>query len=282
MKTVEVIVFLYNGKDYIPKIEKEFQSQVTGFKKALKFIVTDTDDGSEEELQRIGADYSVVSRKDFSHSLTREKAIFESDSDAVLLLTQDCRLINDDVIEKLTSCLNGEVKYAYLRQVNSNKTIERYSRMINYPKKSLIKDKSMIENLGINTFFASDACAVIDVAYFKEVNGFDNKNLSTNEDMYYARKVILAGKKVEYCADTFVDHTHSFTLKQTKERYYLFGKFFAECPEFQQYHETDSGLKLAFRILGMILKEFNIKALFMFIPNMLARFIGKREGQKNQ
>lgn len=281
MESIEVIVLLYNGKKHIPEIEKEFHNQKTDLKKSLHYIVTATGDGTEEELTKLKANFSVVKKEDFSHSLTREKAILESKADAVVLLTQDCRLVCDDALDKLARCLNEDVKYAYLRQVNSNKTLERYSRMINYPKTSLIKDQTMIPTLGLNTFFASDACAIVDRAYFQKVNGFDHLDLPTNEDMYYARKVILAGKKVEYCADTYVDHTHKFTLKQTKQRYYLFGQFFGLCPEFNQYHATDSGLKLAFRILGLILKEFNIKALFMFVPNMLARFFGKRKGQKS-
>lgn len=282
MKTVDVLVFLYNGSSYINSIFAEFENQKTDYVKSLKFIVTNTGDNTIDELKKRKAVFSVVEKKDFSHSLTREKAIMESNADAVILLTQDCRLVNDDVIDKLVKCLNDEVKYAYLRQVNTNRTLERYSRMINYPKNSLIRDKSCIEKMGINAFFASDACAIVDVAYFKSVNGFDHKNLPTNEDMYYARKVILAGKKVEYCADTFVNHTHHFTLKQTKERYYLFGQFFSVCPEFKEYHSTDSGLRLAFKMLGLILKDFNIPALFMFIPNMMARYIGKKKGEKSK
>jgi rhamnosyltransferase len=280
--TVDVFVFLYNGKDYIDKIEADLKSQVVSFPISLTYILTDTKDGSQEKLDAIHAKYQVIKKEEFSHSLTREKVLFGSQAEIAVVLTQDCRLVNPDCLEKLVCCIHDDIRYAYLRQVNSNHTIERYTRRINYPKKTIIKDKSSIPSLGINTFFASDACAAFDVSYFKKVNGFDNKDLPTNEDMYYAYKVIMADQKVEYCADSYVDHSHKFKLKQIRERYRLFGMFFKENPQFDQYHATGGALRLAFKTIGMILLEFNIPALFMFLPNMMARYLGKKDGEKSK
>lgn len=281
-QNIEVVIPLYNGAKYIPSILKEFANQQTDFSCKLHLIVTNTGDHSEELLKQAKVDYEIIDRKAFSHSLTREKAVLQSKADAVIFLTQDCRLVNNDVFQTLVACLNGDVKFAYLRQVNTNKTIERYSRRINYPEHSIIKDKSSIESMGINAFFSSDACSIVDADYFKEVNGYDGRDLPTSEDMYYAHKVIMNGKKVEYCADTFVDHTHKFTLHQIYQRYYLVGEFFAQCPEFKKYHATNSGLRLAFKIFGMALKEFNLSAIFMFVPNMLARYFGKKNGERKK
>jgi hypothetical protein len=44
--TVDVFVFLYNGKDYIDKIEADLKSQVVSFPISLTYILTDTKDGS--------------------------------------------------------------------------------------------------------------------------------------------------------------------------------------------------------------------------------------------
>lgn len=278
--TIDVFVFLYNGLKYIDKIREEIDSQICSKKIILTYYVTDTNDGSIEKLSNSNENFVVVKREDFSHSLTRKQALMSSNSDVAVLITQDCRLVNSDVIEVLSKCIDDEIKFAYIRQVNTNKTIERYTRRINYPEQSIIKDKSLIDKMGINTFFASDACAAYDVNYFKEVGGY-GKDLPTNEDMYYAHKVIMNGYKVKYCADTFVNHTHKFTLKQIEERYYLIGVFFKENPEFKKYHATNSGLKLALKTFGMMLIEFNFYALFTFIPNMLARYKGKKEGEKD-
>jgi len=275
--TIDVYVFLYNGLKYIEQIRKEIDSQICSKKILLTYVVTETNDGSIEKLKEMNENFISVKKEEFSHSLTRQKALMSSTSDVAMVITQDCRLVNTDVVEKLTNCINDEIKLAYIRQVNKNFTVERYTRRINYPKKSMVKDISCLEKMGINTFFASDACSAYDVNYFKKIGGY-GKDLPTNEDMYYAHKVITNGKKVKYCADTFVNHTHKFTLKQIKQRYFLIGKFFKENPEFKEYHATNSGLKLAFKTFGMMLLEFNFYAMAMFIPNMLARYKGKKEG----
>lgn len=61
---------------------------------------------------------------------------------------------------------------------------------------------------------------------FEELNGYDGKNLPTNEDMYIAYKLITKGYKIKYCADSEVIHSHTFTLKQLYKRYYDTGLFF--------------------------------------------------------
>ncbi len=281
MKKIEAIVFLHNGKQYIEKCLNEFQSQKTpNHEKKLRFILTDTQDGSKEMLEKNKACFDIVSEQEFNHALTREKAILSSDADIIILLTQDARMTKDDCLEKLADCLDDDIKYAYLRQVNTNWSIERYTRKFNYPKKSLVKDKSLIDKLGINAFFASDTCSALDRAYFVSVGGYDAKPQKTNEDMYYAHKVISNGKKVKYCANTYVEHTHKFKLKELEKRYELFGAFFKENPEIGNYASNGSGLKLALKIFGNILLNFNIPALIMFVPNMLARYIGKKKGMK--
>lgn len=279
MTKVKVLVFLYNGKKYIPDIEKEYHNQEVrpDCDISLKYILTDTNDGSEEELKNIKADYAVVKKEEFSHSLTREKYILESDADICILLTQDARLEKNDVYQTLIDAMVGDVEYAYLRQINKNRSVERYTRMFNYPKKSRIKTKDDIKELGLNTFFASDACAAVDVHYFREIGGY-GKDLPTNEDMWLAYRVIMNGKAVKYCAESYVNHTHKFTLKQVRQRYYLFGQFFGLNKEFDNYSSNEAGLKLALKVVGRMLLEFNLPALCMFVPNMLERLKGKRDG----
>ncbi len=278
MKKVQVLVFLYNGKQYIEKIKSEFEKQIVhDCLLSLKFYLTQTDDGSEEELKRLHCSYKTIKKEEFSHSLTRQQAILESESDIAILLTQDVRITETNVYQVLIDSLNENVKFDYLRQVNSNRTLERYTRMINYPKESLVKTKESIPVLGLNTFFASDACSALDVSYFKSIGGY-GEDLPTNEDMWYAYRVIMNGKAVRYCAESFVDHSHRFTLKQIRQRYFLFGQFFGMHKEFDSYSSTDAGLKLAFKVVGRALLEFNIPALVLFVPNMLARLKGKKKG----
>ena len=64
--------------------------------------------------------------------------------------------------------------------------VERYTREINYPDETRIVSKDDIEKLGLMTFFFSDASSAILKDVFIKLNGYDNKDLPTNEDMYFA------------------------------------------------------------------------------------------------
>lgn len=277
-KIAKILVFLYQGLRYIPLIEEEFHAQkVSNCEVHLQYILTDTGDGSKEKLDALHADYVIVKPEAFSHSLTRQKYILESGADYCILMTQDARAKRTDVYQSLIDAMTDDVKFAYLRQINSNHTIERYTRRFNYPKESKIKTKEDIPELGLNTFFASDACSIVNVTYFKSIGGY-GRNLPTNEDMWLAYRIIQSGKAVAYVATSYVDHSHKFTLKQLGKRYYLVGQFLGMTPELDAYSANGSGLKLAFKVLGRILLEFNLPALFMFIPNMWTRYRSKRAG----
>ena len=69
-------------------------------------------------------------------------------------------------------------------------------------------------------------------------------------------------------------------MKQVYKRYYDIGLFFKQNPEFKEYKATDSGLKLAFYILGQALKHFDIPVLIKWLPDMTARYLGKKKGEK--
>ena len=159
--------------------------------------------------------------------------------------------------------------------VLNQKLIATYSEII----KSRSVAKEVIEKLGLNTFFFSDASSAIKTETFKELNGFDGKDFPTNEDMYIAYKLITNGYKIKYCADSEVVHSHKFTLKQQYKRYYDTGKFFKQNEYLNEYKVNKSGGKLAVYVLKRAWQEKNWKVLFDFIPNMTARFIGMKVGK---
>ena len=107
----------------------------------------------------------------------------------------------------------------------------------------------------------------------------DNVPMMMSEDMYNAKKIIDAGYKKGYVATAVVEHSHKMKLKQLYERYYETGKWFKEHPEFDGYKTTDTGMKLAFSVLGQALKHFNIPVLFRWLPDMTARYLGMKKGK---
>lgn len=283
MKKVEVICPLYNSLSYIDNLVKSILEQKEIDIIKINFIITDTNDHVEDHL--IGDDritFSKIKKEDFSHSIVREQAIFGSNADIAILITDDVKIIDEYAFSKLVSSfdIDNKIAIAFGRQICTNNSIEKYTRILNYPLESKITTFEDIEKEQIKAFFFSDAFSAYDVKIFKELNGYDNKNLPTNEDMYYARKVLLNGYKKYYNHEAFVNHSHNYKLKELYKRYYLYGEFFKVENEFKNYHATDSGFKLAINVFKLALKDFNIKALFMLFPNMLVRLLGKRKGEK--
>ena len=64
--------------------------------------------------------------------------------------------------------------------------------------------KKDINKYGLLTFFYSDASSAVKTSVYKELNGYDNKRLLINEDMYFAEKLIQAGYRIKYCSDSEV------------------------------------------------------------------------------
>lgn len=277
---IEVICPLYKGEKYILDLVDSINNQVDVENVKIKFILTDTGDKSEEILKNNNLEYEKILPKDFSHSLTREKAALNSDSDIVVFITQDIEIVDNKWLYNLTKDIKGDVVAAYSRQVTKYDNIEKYTREKNYPETSKIVSKDDIKELGLKTFFFSDASSAISTKIFKELNGYDGKNLPISEDMYIAYKIIMNDYKIKYAADSVVFHSHNFKLKELYDRYKLTGKFFKQNSYLDQYGTTSSGASLAKYVLKRIFQEKRFLLLFRYPFDMAARLIGMKVGKR--
>jgi rhamnosyltransferase len=202
-----------------------------------------------------------IDKKEFNHANTRNLAL-NYEADFYLFMTQDAMPYDEFLVENLLKAFeNDDVVVAYARQIpyKDADAIEVFARATNYPPNSKIKSKDDLPTMGIKTFFCSDSCAMYRASYFKEVSGF-KKDLHTNEDMEFAARAIMDGKKVAYAADAKVYHSHTFTCKDIWKRYRAIGKFFTEnnwiLKEVAKYHKAEStGINQALRELKYLLKE---------------------------
>lgn len=279
---INIICPLYNAENYIEALHNNVLKQVLSYEYDIRYVMTEGTDQTESILKRIQALYTKIQPSEFSHGLTREKAAMQSNGDIVVFITQDIIIQRNDWLEKLvTPIINHECAATFSRQLCDNKSIEKYTRLKNYPSESRMMSKKDIPQYGLNTFFFSDASSAIDLHVFKKLNGYDGKNLPTNEDMYFAYKLIMNEYKIKYCADSEVIHSHDFKFKELYDRYYLTGKFFKQNSYLDQYGTNSSGLKMAVYIFKSAICELNGHALIQFFPNMLARYIGMRNGKKD-
>lgn len=277
---IDIICPLYNAEKDIEGLHKSLVKQKNVQINKIKYVLTESKDNTEEILKKLNINYKKIKKEEFSHGLTREIEAFESNSDILVFITQDIKIVRDDWLYNLTKDIaNGEVDACYSRQICTNNTIEKYTRECNYPKESKIVSKEDIEKLGLKTFFFSDAASAIKRETFVKLNGYDHKKLIINEDMYIAYKLITNGYTIKYCADSEVIHSHVFTLKQYYDRYKDTGKFFKENNYLNKYKVNQAGGSMAKYVLKRALQDKNWGVLVKYIPNMAARFIGMKVGK---
>lgn len=280
---IDIICPLYNAEKYITNLDVSLRRQKQVEINEIFYILTEGNDNSESILKKINANYDIIKKEEFSHSLVREKKAFQSDADIVVFITQDIIIERDDWLFYLTKdIINGKVDACFSRQICNNETIEKYTRESNYPKESRIVSEEDIPRLGLNTFFFSDASSAIKRETFVTLNGYDGKDLIISEDMYIAYKLITNGYKIKYCADSEVIHSHEFTLRQYYKRYKDTGKFFKENSYLNKYKVNTAGGKLAKYILKRAIQDRNYKVLVKYIPNMAVRFIGMQVGKRTK
>ena len=278
---IDIICPLYNAEKDIEGLHKSLLKQKNVKINEIRYVLTESKDNSEEKLKKLNINFKKIKKEEFSHGLTRENEAFDSKADILVFITQDVKIVRDDWLYNLTKDIaNGEVDACYSRQLCDNNTIEKYTRECNYPENSKIVTKDDIEKLGLKAFFFSDASSAIKRETFVKLNGYDHKKLIINEDMYIAYKLITNGYKIKYCADSEVIHSHVFTLKQYYDRYKDTGKFFKENSYLNNYKVNQAGGSMAKYVLKRALKEFNIKVLFRFLPDMYSRWLGMKKGKK--
>lgn len=278
---VDIICPLYNATNYISSLHSNLLSQEVDFDLNIKYVLTESTDKTEEMLKILNLQYTLIRKEEFSHSKTREMMAMNSESDIIVFISQDVMMKNKKWLFNLVNpIIEGQCEAAFSRQICTNTSIEKYIREKNYPKESRVVSKDDVSKLGLLTFFYSDASSAVKTSIYKELNGYDGKNLIINEDMYIAHKIIDSGYRIKYCSDSEIYHSHVFTLKQLFNRYFDTGVFFRENSVFLNYNSNESGMALLKYVLKRATQDLNLKVLINVIPNFAARFIGSYFGRK--
>lgn len=279
--SIDIICPLYNAEKFIYSLNSSIINQKEVNLNEIKYILTESNDGSEKILNDLKLNYKKIAKKDFSHSLVREKAARESNADIIVFITQDIVIESDKWLHNLVKpIIDKEAEASYSRQLTKYNNLEKYTRECNYPDISCIKSKEDIKLLGLNTFFYSDASSAIKRDIFVKLNGYDNKKLPINEDMYIAYKLIMNNYRIKYCADSVIYHSHDFTLKEIYDRYKLTGKFFKQNKYLDQFGTNNSGKKMAKYILKRMFEDKKYYLLFRYPFDMAARYFGMKVGKR--
>ncbi|MDU4478964.1 glycosyltransferase [Clostridium sp.] len=282
---ISIICPIYNGQQYIESLNHDILNQQLEDNQEIEilYVLTKSKDKSEEILKKLSCNYTLIEPSDFSHSKTREMMASKATGDIIVFISQDIKLKNNVWLKNLiTPIIKGECEASFSRQICENNSIEKYTREKNYSEVSRIVSKKDIEKYGLLTFFYSDASSAVTAKIYRELNAYDGKDMPTNEDMYFAHKLIHAGYRIKYCSDSEVYHSHEFTFKQLYNRYYDTGIFFKKNPYLKKYKGNESGFALAKYVFKRSLEDKNIKVLFNLLPNFGVRFIAKYLGERSR
>lgn len=279
--SIDIICPIYNAQKYILALNESLRKQKKVKINQIYYLVTESNDDTELIMKKNDIPYTLICKNEFSHSLTREQQAMECTADILCFITQDIIIEDECWLYHLTKNIeNGNCQAAFSRQISKYNNIEKYTREKNYPENSRIVSKNDLKSLGLNTFFFSDASSAIRRDIFQELNGYDQKKLPTNEDMYFAYKLIMNGYKISYEADSVVYHSHNFTLKELYERYRLTGIFMQENSYLDKFGTSKAGGGLAKYIIKRAIEDHNFKVIFRFPFDMAARLIGMKVGKR--
>ena len=275
--TIDIICPLYNAEKYLVDLHNSLLMQENVDLNLVQYVLTRSKDKTEEILKELGANYTRIEPAEFSHSASREMMARKSKADIIVFISQDVKILRKDWLYNLTKDIaEGNCEAAYSRQLAEKNNIEKYTREKNYGDQSFIKTKDSIPELGLNTFFFSDASSAINREVFEELNYYDGKRFASNEDQYIAHKLIMAGYRIKYCAESEVVHSHDFNFKSLYKRYQDTGDFYRAEPYMNSYGTNSAGAGMAKYILKRIIEDRNLSAAIEFIPNMVARFLGMK------
>ncbi|MCR5023080.1 MAG: glycosyltransferase [Lachnospiraceae bacterium] len=284
---VDVAVLTYKPDEKFIKLMDSLRLQDV---KPGRIIIVNTEEKYLERLifgtdfikKNPSAEIHNISRKEFDHAGTRNKAARYSDAEFLIFMTQDAVPADTHLISNLLKPMEDvSVAVSYGRQLPGKDAgiIERYNRDFNYPDKDRLKTASDIPELGIKTIFCSDVCACYRRSFFDERGGFSEPAIF-NEDMVFAYGAIKAGMGIYYSSGAKVVHSHEYTVKQQFKRNFDLGVSQAVHSEvFGNMKSEGEGKKLVKGCIKKLLSDHSAHLIPGFIVHCAARFLGYKLGR---
>ncbi len=244
-----------------------------------------TDADGDRKLEEAGVaglcEIHHVTKEEFDHGATRNLGVSYSTAPYFVMLTQDAVPVDTRLLEELLAPMDDRVKMCYARQLPGQDAdpIESCSRYFNYGPVSRTKDLSDLKELGIKTWFASNACAAYERDTFDRLGGFIDRTIF-NEDMIYCSGLLKAGFAVRYCAEARVIHSHHYTGIQQLRRNFDLAVSQAEHPEvFAGIRSESEGVKMVRTTAQWLKKQGRADLIPVLVWMSGCKYLGYRLGK---
>ena len=226
----------------------------------------------------------TIPKAAFNHGGTRDLGMRQSVGELVVFMTQDAVPENHVLMERLIAPLSEDpqIAVAYARQIPRADASprEKLIRGYNYPESGAVHAEKDIPRLGIKTFFCSDVCAVYRRDLYERLGGFE-KNLRSNEDMFFAAKAIRSGYRVAYAAEAHVIHSHDLTWREQYKRNKIQGYEIARHRKLLgDASSSKEGMRMLKTVAAQLIREKRIISLLGLFADCAGRYLGSRAGSR--
>lgn len=218
LPTVSVVLVTKNGARYLTEVLTGVSRQQGEF--SLREIIA-VDSGSRDAtlaiLQRFGAKIVRIPSREFGHGKTRNLGASRARGEYLVFLTQDATPANAHWLARLLAPLRQDVAVAgaYSRHLPRPHCHPMEWRRIvecelsGRPQSQL---NSAHENPAYETnpavyYFFSNVSSVLRRQVWEQ---FPFPEVEFGEDQLWAKRVLEAGYKTAYCADSLVYHSHGY------------------------------------------------------------------------
>jgi rhamnosyltransferase len=282
---VSVIIPTFNAIKYLPNLLERLREQTLIHE--LIIIDSCSTDGTPEFLKSNNIPYISIPTNSFNHGSTRNYGISLAKNDTVLFLTQDAIPAHPETFQSLINALftSDEIALAYGRQLPypDADPMSQFARLTNYPKTSVLKSMNDIPLMGIRTCHCSNSFAAYKKEALLEIGGFPTDTI-LGEDVTVAARMILRGKRIFYCAEAEVYHSHNYTLTEEFKRYFDIGAFHQQQRlVLEPFTKAESeGMKYVLREWSYLEKTNQLYLIPKQVLRTIAKYIGYRSGYWNK
>ncbi len=196
-------------------------------------IDSSSSDGTAELATRDRSRVVVISRAEFCHGGTRQRAAeLLADADLLVYLTQDAILADANALARLAAAFDDpSVGAAYGRQLprRGANPIEAHARLFNYPASSTTRSFADRTTMGFKSIFFSNSFGAYRRTALEQVGGFPRQS-NFGEDTVVAARLLKNSWRIAYVADARVYHSHPYGLSDEFRRYSQIGQLHGKEP----------------------------------------------------
>lgn len=207
-----IIIRTYNEERYLSELLGAICKQNSEIvEREIVVIDSGSTDATLEIASSYGAKITHIQKRDFTFGRSLNLGCEFAKGDIFVFVSGHCIPASDSWLDELCKpIIDGEVHYSYGRQIGRDTT--KYSEDRHFEK--WFPEYSKIPQEG---FFCNNANAAVTRAAWKLFRF--NEELTGLEDMYLAKLLVEAGKRVGYVAAASVYHIHDETWSQVRVRY---------------------------------------------------------------